>query len=229
MSSGARVFVWAGGALFVAALAGCAWSFAVVWARTPPLVDRTAVGVDLLLFTLFAAHHSLFARDAIKQRLARLAPPALLRSVYVWIASILLIVVCLAWRRVGGVLYHVTGWRAALHAAVQLVGLAITAGAVRIIDPLELAGIHAPAGPGTAEVQIAGPYRWVRHPIYLGWILMAFGAAYMTGDRLLFAAVSSLYLVLAIPWEERALERDAGASYRAYRAKVPWRVIPYIY
>ena len=98
---------------------------------------------------------------------------------------------------------------------------------VRAIDALELAGIRRDARDG--ELQAGGPYGLVRHPIYLGWMLIVFGSAHMTGDRLAFAAVTSLYLAIAIPWEERALETAFGDRYQRYKQQVRWRVVPYIY
>jgi protein-S-isoprenylcysteine O-methyltransferase Ste14 len=73
---------------------------------------------------------------------------------------------------------------------------------------------------------IRGPYRWVRHPIYLGWVLVVFGAPAMTTGRLLFAAVSTIYLVVAIPLEERSLAVEFGTAYSAYQRQVRWRLIP---
>src|SRR5512138_3579118 len=196
-----RAFRWAGGAVFVGALAFCAYTFAAVWSGDAP-ADRSAIPIDLALFTAFATHHSVFAREPVKRWIAGLVPERLLRSTYVWIASVLLSGVCALWRAVGGVLYEATGWRAALHAAVQVAGLVFVADAVRRIDALELAGIRE--HPARQPLQIGGPYRLVRHPIYLGWLLATFGAARMTGDRLLFAAISAIYLVVAMPIEERA-------------------------
>jgi protein-S-isoprenylcysteine O-methyltransferase Ste14 len=100
---------------------------------------------------------------------------------------------------------------------------------VRAIDPLELAGIRRPGTAGPSALQITGPYRLVRHPLYLGWMLIVFGAAHMTGDRLAFASITSLYLVIAIPWEERSLERAFGDAYRRYQVDVRWRAIPYVF
>jgi protein-S-isoprenylcysteine O-methyltransferase Ste14 len=222
-----HLFVWAGGALFVASLAFCAWWYLVVLARPAGGSVWPALAYDAALFTAFAAHHSLFARDAVKARVAQLVPQPLVRSLFVWIASILFIAVCALWRPIGGELYDASGVRAWLHAGVQLAGLWLMAGAVRAIDALELAGIrHGSTG---GELQITGPYRWVRHPVYLGWMLMVFGAGHMTAGRLTFAAISSLYLVAAIPWEERSLEREFPGAYRAYQQRVKWRVVPYVY
>jgi methanethiol S-methyltransferase len=160
-----------------------------------------------------------------------MVPPPMLRSFYVWIASLLLIGVELAWRPIGGELYHTTGSLAFAHAAIQAVGIVLIARAVSGLDPLELAGIRQAAGSTRREepLQISGPYRLVRHPLYLGWMLALFGAAHMTGDRLAFAALTSAYLMLAIPWEERSLRQSFGGDYDRYVARVRWRVVPFIY
>jgi protein-S-isoprenylcysteine O-methyltransferase Ste14 len=224
---GARAFVWIGGALFVASLSLCAWSYAFELGRSRPLAGWEPVVVDVALITIFALHHSACARSGVKEWLARSVPSALLRSVYVWIASALFMLVFVAWRPVGGELYAATGVLAIALAAVQLTGLWITARGVARIDPLELAGIRPAAQ--TQGLQVTGPYHWVRHPLYLGWLLMVFGAAHMTGDRLVFAATTTGYLIVAIPWEERSLRQSFGDAYDRYMRDVKWRMIPFIY
>jgi protein-S-isoprenylcysteine O-methyltransferase Ste14 len=221
-----RLFVWVGGALFVASLAVCAYQYFFVWGSSDD-VHPDAVAVNALLFGLFAMHHSVFARERVKARVARLVPDRLLRSVYVWTASALLLLVCALWRPVGGEVYRVTGWRALTHALVQLGGLWLIAASVRAIDPLELAGIRPQAPRDT--LQITGPYRWVRHPVYLGWMLASFGAAHMTGNRLAFAAITSIYLLVAVPWEERSLRQSFGEDYAEYKRRVKWRIVPFVY
>jgi methanethiol S-methyltransferase len=219
-------FVWLGGAIFVFALGYCVYSYAVPWGRVVPY-DAPAMVVDAVLFSVFALHHSIFARDSIKQRLARIVPEPLLRSVYVWLASALLIVVCAAWQPVGLDLYHHTGALAVVHAALQLSGFVIIVQTVRLIDPLELAGIRRHSDANT--LQIVGPFRWVRHPIYAGWFLLTFGAAHMTGDRLFFAVISAVYLLIAMPFEERSLLKSFGREYEEYERMVRYRVVPYVY
>src|SRR5882672_3878940 len=135
MSPFERLFRWAGGAAFAGALAFCAYTFVFVWSRDAD-VNGAAVMTDALLFTIFAAHHSVFAREPVKSRVARLVPVRLLRSSYVWIASLLLMGVCGLWQPIGGTLYDAAGWRAAAHASVQIAGLLLIAGAVRKIDAL---------------------------------------------------------------------------------------------
>src|SRR5437016_4961221 len=108
MTKFARLFVWLGGVLFVASLGFCAYTYLVTWSGSDPSrlsddfggrgapvnVSWANVAFDAMLFGIFAAHHSLFARARVKATLARLVPESLLRSVYVWSASLLLIVVC---------------------------------------------------------------------------------------------------------------------------------------
>src|SRR6185436_11001234 len=96
-----RAFVWLGGALFVGSLAYCGWWFLVTLSRPRPAVAWSSLAVDVLLITVFALHHSVLAREAVKARVARLIPAILVRSVYVWIGSLLLIVVCAAWAPIG--------------------------------------------------------------------------------------------------------------------------------
>jgi hypothetical protein len=228
-----RLFVWIGGAWFVASLALTASWYATSLGRVKPFAGWRPLAYDAILFSVFALHHSALARRAIQAAVLRIVPDRMLRSVYVWTASLLLILVCLLWRPIGGDLFHAAGPRAFVHAMVQLSGLSLIVLSVRAIDPLELAGIRRPGpaacgAPGGA-LQRHGPYRLVRHPLYLGWMLIVFGTAHMTGDRLAFAVITSLYLVIAIPWEERSLERTFGDAYRRYKGEVRWRAIPYVF
>src|SRR5947207_145229 len=82
---------------------------------------------------------------------------------------------------------------------------------------------------GGGPLVTSGPYQLVRHPLYLGWALAVFGTPHMTGDRLAFAVLSTAYLALAVPFEERSLARDFPAEYERYRRAVRWRIVPFIY
>jgi protein-S-isoprenylcysteine O-methyltransferase Ste14 len=220
--------VWLGGAAFVASLALFVYSYFVVFGRPAAPAGRfEPVLLNTLLFGVFAVHHSVLARSAAKAWLARHLPPQLERSLYVWVASALFALVCLLWRPVTGVLHHVEGLASAPHWLVVGVGAWLTATAAGVLDPLELAGIRQARGEaGPPAFRIIGPYRWVRHPIYLGWMLIVFGVPHMTGTRLTFAIVSTAYLLIAIPFEERTLIDVFGDTYRAYRRQVRWRVLP---
>jgi protein-S-isoprenylcysteine O-methyltransferase Ste14 len=222
-----RAFVWAGGALFVGSLAYCLWWYLFALALVPARVSWSALGIDALLVGVFALHHSVLARESVKARVSGFVPEPLIRSVYVWTASVLLILVCAWWAPIGGELYDGRGGRRFVHAAVQLYGIWLIVQSVRGIDPLELAGIRRESARG--PLQIRGPYALVRHPLYFGWVLAVFGTAHMTGDRLAFAAITTLYLVIAIPWEERSLVRSFGEDYLRYTRQVRWRIVPFIY
>jgi protein-S-isoprenylcysteine O-methyltransferase Ste14 len=132
------------------------------------------------------------------------------------------------WQPVGGIIYRVDGWPAWIFTIVQIMGVWLIARSVRAIDPLELAGIRNPKMVD-AELQTGGVYGVVRHPLYFGWVLIVFVAATLTGDRLTFAVLTTAYLVIAVPWEERSLEREFGASYRRYKERVRWKILPYLY
>jgi protein-S-isoprenylcysteine O-methyltransferase Ste14 len=226
-----RLIAWLGGGIFVASLAVCGWwYFVALGDAAPPRSDAAvAAAFDTALITIFALHHSLFARDALKRRLSAI-PAHLVRTLYVWVASLLLILVVAMWRRIGGIIYDAHGILTFAHIALQLLGLWLIVRATAGLDPLELAGIRAARhDTGGESLQVGGPYRVVRHPLYLGWILLFCGIPRMTGDRLVFAALTSAYLMIAIPLEERSLVQSFGDEYRRYRARVRWRVIPFVY
>ncbi len=221
-------FVWLGGAAFVGSLGWFVYCYFVVLGRAAgPAGLLEPILLDTLLFSAFAMHHSVLARPAVKQRLVRVVPPRFERSLYVWVSSALFALVCLGWRPVAGTLYAHEGWWALPHWLTVVAGVALTWRAAAVLDPLELAGIRQARGDNRPSAfRIVGPYRHVRHPIYLGWMLIVFGVPEMTGTRLTFAVVSSAYLLVAIPFEERSLESVFGDTYRAYRRSVPWRVLP---
>ena len=227
-----KLVAWLGGVAFIGSLGYLVYFYAVVLGSPAgdPESAVTSALIDTGLFAAFAWHHSLFARPRAKALVTRLVSPTAERSVYVWAASLLLLAVCALWRPVPGVVYQVDGFLRGVLYGVQAVGLLLTLRGAGVIDPLELAGIRqTTAKPSRDALRVVGPFRMVRHPIYLGWMLMVFGAPTMTANRLLFAAVSSLYLILAIPWEERSLVAAHGDQYRAYQKTVRWRVVPGIW
>lgn len=227
-----RAVAWLGGACFMAALATGAWHVGVVWATPAPGTGVRALAMlwNVLAFTIFAAHHSVMARTRAKDWIRRIVPPAMERSLYVWVASLLFIALCMSWQRVPGVLYTATGATAWALRAMQVAGIVFTLAGARVLDGLELAGIRQVLGPPRpADIRMVWPFTVVRHPIYLGWALLVFGVSPMTVDRLVWALVSTLYLVIAMPWEERSLSAAAGPAYSAYCRRVRWRMVPGLY
>jgi methanethiol S-methyltransferase len=220
------VFAWAGAALFVVSLLYFLFSYMVTFARPVPATPPGALAGDIALFSLFALHHSLFARTRVRTAVMRLVPAHLERAFYVWIASLLFLAVCVWWRPVAGVLWDVSG--AALGVLWLLQGVAawLTLRSAAVIGVLELAGVRESKSTGFKTV---GPYGWVRHPIYTGWLLLVFATSPMTMTRLVFAIVSSAYLLLAIPFEERSLLATSNGGYQRYRQQVRWKLLPGLY
>lgn len=186
---------------------------------------------NVLLFSVFALHHSVFARTGIKQRVKAWVPPALERAVYTLVASVLFILVCWWWLPVPGHAWRLDGaWRW-LGYGVQAAGVVITAIGARALDVLDLAGVRQvqPNPPPQSPLETGGLYGLVRHPLYFGWALLVFGAPDMAFTRLVFAVVSTLYLMIAIPFEERSLIETFGPEYASYQRKVRWRMFPGLY
>lgn len=248
-----RLYALGAAAVFAASLGSGVWLYVSLGRPVVEGADGrqgavVAVLIDVLLFGLFALHHSLLARTGAKAWLVRVIRPSLERSTYVWIASLLFLLVVFAWQPVPGVLWQVEGAPRWLLIGVQAAGIALTLLAATVLDPRELSGLtqawrgtpDAPRDPsdrasdagGARPAPVPDPfttrgaYGLVRHPIYLGWFLMVWPTPLMTGGRLTFAAISSAYLLLAIPWEERSLLDQYGDAYRRYTHKVRWKVFP---
>jgi methanethiol S-methyltransferase len=225
----ARLLRWSGGFAFAASLASAGYVLGVVWPRVAPMPPAGIPAASLwnaLLFTLFAAHHSVLARTGVKRRLEVVAPILADRSTYVWVASLLLAATVFGWEPIGHQVWRASGVTRVLCWFLQGTGGILILLAGRIIDPLELAGIHAA---NRDPLEVRGPYRLVRHPIYLGAILLLWATPVMTGDRLTFAALATVYIALAIPWEESSMRSTIGDAYDRYRARVPWRIVPGAY
>jgi methanethiol S-methyltransferase len=220
---------WAGGAAFAVALIYLGYWYVVILgdSRGDPAALLPNTLVNVALFSVFALHHSVLARPASKRLVTRVVPAAYERTLYVWVASLLAIAMCLFWQPIAGLLYQVDGLWRILFWGVQAAGAAVTLRAASALSALELAGIHQASGrQRTGPLKVVGPFRMVRHPIYLGWIMMVGVAPTMTANRALFAVISSLYLILAIPWEERSLAAAHGEPYREYQRSVRWRLLP---
>ena len=144
--------------------------------------------------------------------------------------------VCAFWRPLPGVFYDLSGvWRVAADAG-QVVGVVLTVRAGAKLGVVDDAGVRADqqtAGPAArtehVPLETTGLYGFVRHPLYFAWALFVFATPTMTATRALFAIVSTAYLALAIPWEERSLIQLFGHEYEAYRRKVRWRMVPWLY
>ena len=228
---------WLGAVVFAASLFWFVYSYLVTYGVVVTN-SRVSIAVvtNVILFSMFALHHSVFARSGVKRVVEAVVPPPLERSLYTWIASLLFIGVCTWWQPVDGVVYHLHGvWRVIAYAA-QAVGFVLSGRAAGALDTLDLAGVRpvmraAAGSPPEQHVPLEtnGLFGFVRHPLYFGWALFVFATPLMTGTRLVFAIVSTGYLALAIPWEERSLIETFGKEYEAYRTRVRWRMLPWLY
>ena len=230
------LYAWLGAAAFAGSLAYFLFSYVVTFGETaPPGPALAPAAVNTALFTAFALHHSVFARTGVKAAIRAAVSPAMERTLYTWISSLLFLAVCWLWRPVPGVAYSIPSAFQWFGYAVQVAGIVLTIAGSRALDILDLAGVRATlqARTGTPPrhipLQTGGVYGLVRHPLYFGWALFVFGAPQMTMTRLVFACVSTAYLAVAIPFEERSLVDTFGADYQRYRTTVRWRMLPFLY
>ena len=233
----ALAIAWTGTLAFAASLLWFVYSYLVRFGDVEPDGARLApVVIDIALFSVFALHHSVLARSSVKATLTPLLPPGLERSTYTWVASLLFVAVCTWWQPVPGLLYDLDGAGRILAWSLQALGIVLTVRASNALDILDLAGVRQlQRAIGSAEqkppppLTTRGLYGFVRHPLYFSWALFVFATPAMTGTRAAFALISTAYLMLAIPWEERGLVATFGQEYEAYRQRVRTRMIPFVY
>jgi methanethiol S-methyltransferase len=190
-----------------------------------PLAD--ALMVNILLLSLFAIQHSGMARKAFKSWITRFLPQSMERSTYVLAASLTLILMFWQWRPIPDVVWRVPHPELAVAVQVlSLLGIVIVLVATFLINHFELFGLHQVfnnlMGRKMPEVRFKTPglYKQVRHPIYLGFIIAFWAAPVMTVGHLLFAVVTTAYIMVGIFLEERDLIAQFGDDYRRYRQRV---------
>jgi protein-S-isoprenylcysteine O-methyltransferase Ste14 len=193
-----------------------------------------AVIINLLLMSLFAVQHSVMARKPFKQWWAQFVPATVERSTYVLLASLALILLFWQWRPIPAVVWQIANPSlATAMLCLSLAGWLLVLVSTFIINHFELFGLHQVvnnlSGKTLPEAHFKTPsiYRYVRHPIYLGFIIAFWAAPTMTAGHLLFAAVTTAYIFVGIFLEERDLVALFGDQYRQYRERVgmivPWR------
>jgi protein-S-isoprenylcysteine O-methyltransferase Ste14 len=186
-----------------------------------------ALAIDVGLLVLFAVQHSGMARPGFKRWLTRFVPGPAERSTYVLLSGVALLVLFGQWRPLGGAVWEVPG-EAARRAvfAVFAAGWLTVLGTTFLINHFDLFGLRqvwlAFRGVPYTPPRFAtpGPYRLVRHPLYVGWLAVFWAAPTMTAAHLLFAVGMTAYILAAIRWEERDLVA-AHPEYAAYRRRVP--------
>jgi protein-S-isoprenylcysteine O-methyltransferase Ste14 len=200
-------------------------------ARQGSLAEGIAVNVALL--GIFAVQHSVMARRWFKERWTQIVPPELERSTYVLLSSLALIVLFWQWRPLGGVVWSVEDpvGRAVLYSLFGF-GFLLVLVATFLINHFDLFGLrqvwlYLRGRPYTKlHFGMPGPYRYVRHPLYVGWFFAFWATPVMTLAHLLFAVATTAYILIAIQFEERDLVHEHGAAYESYRREVPM-LIPF--
>ena len=191
----------------------------------------TALAIDLGLLGLFAMQHSIMARKWFKDWWTRLVPKPLERSTYVLFSSLALILLFWEWQPLGGVVWSIDDPLAqfALRGLFEF-GWGLVLVSTFLINHFDLFGMrqvwlnlldrpYTPLRFGTP-----GPYRLVRHPLYVGWLFAFWSTPTMTFAHLLFSVATTIYILIAIQLEERDLAREHGESYGVYRRSVPMLV-----
>jgi methanethiol S-methyltransferase len=191
-----------------------------------PLVE--ALAIDFALLAAFAIQHSVMARPAFKAWWTRVVPEAAERSTYVLFSSLLLVALFVYWQPIGGVIWNVTNATArnciiALYAFGWLLLLYTTF----LIDHFDLFGLtqvwRRLVGATYRPPQFHTPslYKLVRHPLYIGWLIIFWAAPTMTIAHFVFAWTTTVYILIAIRWEEHDLVEAFGDEYVEYRRRTP--------
>jgi methanethiol S-methyltransferase len=193
-----------------------------------------ALAVNLALMSLFAIQHSVMARRGFKQWWTQFIPKPIERSTYVLFASLALLLLFWQWRPMPAIVWHIEEPEmAATIALLSFLGWVLVFTSTFLINHFELFGLHQVANHLT-DRQMPTPtfrtpllYRFMRHPIYLGFIVAFWAAPTMSVGHLLFAAVTTAYIFVGILLEERDLVDMFGDEYRSYKQRVsmllPWR------
>ena len=192
-----------------------------------------SLAIDVALLTLFAVQHSVMARKWFKEWWTRIVPTPIERSTYVLFSSLALILLFILWRPLGGVVWSVEDpvGRLVLRALFGF-GWALVLASTFLINHFDLFGLrqvwkYLLGQPYNAlQFGTPGPYRLVRHPLYVGWLFAFWMTPLMTFAHLLFSIATTAYILLAIQFEERDLAREHGEAYEEYRRSVPM-LIPF--
>jgi protein-S-isoprenylcysteine O-methyltransferase Ste14 len=193
----------------------------------PEAAPLVAAAIDLALIALFGLQHSVMARPRFKAWWTKIVPPQIERSVFVLAASVALMIMFVLWRPIDQVVWNVTS-----PILSDLVWVLFWAGwgmvllSTFLINHFELFGLQQAwfycRGRECPKPELRQPlfYRWIAHPLYTGFFLAFWAAPEMTVGHLLLAGGMSVFMLIAIQYEERDLTDLYGDDYRRYRSGV---------
>ncbi|HEY8503223.1 MAG TPA: isoprenylcysteine carboxylmethyltransferase family protein [Gemmataceae bacterium] len=187
-----------------------------------------ALVVNVLLLGVFGVQHSVMARPAFKRWLTRFVPQPAERSTYVLFSNLALALLFWQWRPMGGVVWDVENpaGRVLLYGLFAFGWLTVLV-TTFLINHFDLFGLrqvwlHFRGRPYTPlAFTTPGPYKLVRHPLYVGWLTAFWATPTMTAAHLVFALGATAYILVAIWFEERDLAAAHGPAYAEYRKRVP--------
>jgi protein-S-isoprenylcysteine O-methyltransferase Ste14 len=183
-----------------------------------------ALAIDLGLLSLFAVQHSGMARPAFKRWWTRIVPESAERTTYVLLSSLAMVALYALWQPIGGVIWSVQsepGRDAIL--SLYIFGWLLLLYSTFLIDHFDLFGLKQVWRQFRRKPYVApqfhtpGLYRLVRHPLYIGWLTIFWAAPVMTTAHLVFALMTTAYILVAIRLEERDLVHAFGDDYLRYR------------
>ena len=194
----------------------------------PPTPAGTAIPINVALLGLFAIQHTIMARPAFKRWWTRIMPEHLERSTFVLLSTAILAFMAAEWRAMPATVWHVASPAlAAILAGISLAGWGIVLISTFLIDHFELFGLTQsvsyalgrPHQHPTFKERLF--YRWVRHPLMLGFLIAFWATPTMSQGHLLFAVVTTVYVLIALQIEEATLVELHGDRYRDYQRRVP--------
>jgi protein-S-isoprenylcysteine O-methyltransferase Ste14 len=196
----------------------------------PEVPFLTALWTNLALLGLFAVQHSVMARPGFKRWWTRFVPVTAERSTYVLLSSVALILLFAFWQPMGGMVWNVDSplGRGLLY-GLYAFGFALVLVSTFLINHFDLFGLRQVwlqwLGKPYTPVAFRTPfiYRYVRHPLYVGWFCVFWATPTMTAAHLVLALATSAYMLIAIQFEERDLIAE-HPEYAEYRRRVPMLV-----
>jgi len=199
-----------------------------------PASFSQALIINFGLMALFAVQHSVMARKEFKRWWTQFVPVSVERTTYVLFASLTLALLLWQWRPIPTVVWQIANPSLATSVTVlSFVGWTVVLTSTFLINHFELFGLQQVAtnllGQNVPAPRFRTPlyYKFVRHPIYLGFVIAFWSAPTMTLGHLLFTTVTTAYIVIGATLEERDLIAVFGNEYRDYRKRVamliPWR------